>query len=64
MATVPLAGLLLAETDPMNYVMDSWRWTKGSLFSGNGSSGSSGASTSHSDGGGSSGDGGGGAGAD
>ncbi|QEY22749.1 DUF2207 domain-containing protein [Psychrobacillus sp. AK 1817] len=61
MATVPLAGLLLVETDPMNYVMDSWRWTKGSLFSGDGSSGSS---TSSSDGGGSSGDGGGGAGAD
>ncbi|MCM3357690.1 DUF2207 domain-containing protein [Psychrobacillus sp. MER TA 171] len=62
---VPLAGLLLTDTDPMKYVEDSWRWTKGYLFSGDGSSGGS---ATYSDSGGSygggSGDSGGGAGAD
>ena len=66
-STVPLAGLLLADTDPLKYVEDTWRWTKGSLFSGGGSSGST---TTYGDSGGSFGGGGdgggsgGGAGAD
>ncbi|MER2262011.1 MAG: DUF2207 domain-containing protein [Psychrobacillus sp.] len=63
--TVPLAGLLLADQDPMKYVEDSWRWTKGSLLSGDSSAGGS---STYSDSGGSyggdSGNSGGGAGAD
>ncbi|WP_186321402.1 DUF2207 domain-containing protein [Bacillus sp. FJAT-22090] len=56
--TIPLAALLLTETDPMDYVVKSWRWTSGPTSSG----GSSDTGGSFSGGGGDS--GGGGAGAD
>ncbi|MEK3995839.1 DUF2207 domain-containing protein [Psychrobacillus sp. FSL K6-2365] len=55
--SVPFAAVLLASTDPIDYVTKSWSWTKISTSSDGGSSHSGGSS----DGGG---DGGGGAGAD
>ena len=57
--SIPLAALLLANTDPLDYVTQSWRWTKDVGSSSDGSS-----SGSFDSGGGGDGGGGGGAGAD
>ncbi|MEI4769319.1 hypothetical protein WAX74_06625 [Psychrobacillus sp. FJAT-51614] len=57
--SAPLAALLLTSTDPLDYVTQSWKWTKGASSDGS----SWGGSSSGGSGGGSDG-GGGGAGAD